>query len=171
MGRPDRSLQTWAWRQARKLEVPAERIRQLHLPRRLAIRLEQPRARDQDHRAPRPRCGDVQAIQAVGSPSRSKKISPGDGAGSRRSPCAGVSGSVSCRKRFCSRPLRCTRACAWAFSSHSIDARFGVAAKGAGAAPKAASVVRFHASNSDGRRQAAAAGSHPSRSSWPTASP
>ena len=48
-----------------ELAIPAKRVRQPHLLRRAALGLEQPRAADEDHRAPRPRRGDVQAIEAV----------------------------------------------------------------------------------------------------------
>jgi len=48
---PPRSLR-------RVLPVPAHRVREPHLPRRPALGLEQPRARDQDARAPRPRGRD-----------------------------------------------------------------------------------------------------------------
>ena len=59
VGVPDR-----ASHHSRPLPIPAQRIRQPHLLRRMAVGLEQPGARDQDAGAPRARGGDVQAVEA-----------------------------------------------------------------------------------------------------------
>ena len=42
-----------------QFDVSADRVRELHLPRALALRLEQARIRDEDARAARPRRSDI----------------------------------------------------------------------------------------------------------------
>src|ERR1039457_5530898 len=64
------------------LRISAHRVRELHLPRRLALRLEETRARDQDAGAPGPGGRHIQPIQVVEKlhPSRSV-FWPGSGHG------------------------------------------------------------------------------------------
>ena len=50
---------------SRQFEIPTQHVRQLHLVRTLAVRLEQARVRNEDARASGSGCGHVEAVHVV----------------------------------------------------------------------------------------------------------